>query len=107
MTAYKALAIACYLGYETIYICGFDNDYFKMVSVDENNVTYYYNKHFYDKGNKLKAVSSRGNTISDLFWDHHLLFKQLELFNTHNIINLNKKGLVDAFSKKHNLNLYL
>lgn len=106
LTAYKALAIACYLGYETIYICGFDNDYFKMISVDENNVVYYNNKHFYDDGEKTKAISSCGNTISDLFWDNYLIFKQLELFNNYNIINLNKTGFVDAFSKKHNIDVY-
>ena len=37
MTAYKAFSNASYLGYEAIYICGFDNSYVKYLEVDEAN----------------------------------------------------------------------
>lgn len=106
MTAYKTLAIACYMGYETIYICGFDNDYFKAISVDENNDAYIIDKHFYDQGIKIRTTPSVGKGMGDILWEHHRLFKNLELFTHHNITNLNKNGLIDTFSKKHNLNLY-
>ena len=107
MTAYKALAIACYLGYDTIFICGFDNDYFKTFSVDENNDIYYIDTHYYDAGLKSKIRPNKGKGLGNLLWEHHLLFKGMELFNHHNIINLNKNSLVDAFSKSHNLDVFV
>ncbi len=107
MTAYKALAIACHLGYDSIYICGFDNDYFKTITVDENNDLYYIDKHYYDNGIKLKIAPNAGKGLGNYLWEHHLLFKGLELFNRHNIINLNKNSLVDAFSKSHDLDVFV
>jgi hypothetical protein len=107
MTGYKALAIACYLGYGTIYICGFDNDYFKTITVDENNDLYYIDKHYYDNGIKSKTGPNAGKGLGNYLWVNHLLFKGLELFNHHNIINLNKNSLVDAFSKSHNLDVFV
>ena len=107
MTAYKALAIACYFGYDTIYICGFDNDYFKTITVDENNDLYYIDKHYYDNGIKDKTGPNAGKGLGNYLWEHHLLFKGLELFNHHNIINLNKNSLVDAFPKSHNLDVFV
>lgn len=107
MTGYKALAIACYLGYDTIYICGFDNDYFKTITVDENNDLYYTDKHYYDNGIKSKTGPNVGKGLGNYLWEHHLLFKGLELFNHYNIINLNKNSLVDAFPKSHNLDIFL
>lgn len=107
MTAYKALAIACHLRYDSIYICGFDNDYFKTITVDENNDLYYINKHYYDNGIKRKIAPNVGEGLGNYLWEHHLLFKGLELFNHHNIINLNNNGLVDAFSKSHDLDVFV
>ena len=107
MTAYKALAIACYLGYDSIYICGFDNDYFKTFSVDENNDIYFSDRHFYDGGNKTKSTSNVGRGLGNLLWEQHLLFKHLELFTKHPIINLNPNSLVDAFPKKYSIDVYL
>ena len=107
MTAYKALAIACYLGYDNIYICGFDNDYFKAISVDENNDVYIINKHHYDEGVKVRTTPGVGEGIGDILWEHYRLFKNLDLFKQFNIINLNKNGLIDVFSKKHDLDIYV
>lgn len=106
MTAYKALAIACFMGYDTIYICGFDNDYFKTISVDENNDIYIFDKHFYDSGLKVKSSPAVGKGMGDLMWEYYRLFKNLELFTHHNIINLNKNGLIDTFSKKPDIDIY-
>jgi len=106
MTAYKALAIACFMGYDKIYICGFDNDYFKTISVDENNDIYIIDKHFYDSGVKIKSTPAVGKGMGDLMWEHYRLFKTLELFTHHDIINLNKNGLIDTFSKKPDIDIY-
>ncbi|MBN8703417.1 MAG: hypothetical protein J0M08_10150 [Bacteroidetes bacterium] len=108
MTAYKALAIACFMGYKNIYICGFDNNYFKNVVVDENNGMYYIDTHFYNSDNKppRKVVDSHSKSIGELLYFHHYNFKHLEKFKAFPIVNLDKEGLVDSFSKKHDLDIY-
>lgn len=119
MTAYKALSIACYMGYDKIYICGIDNDYFKSLIVDENNELYYTDNHFFDNNeNRINESNSiegplykvnkklESDSIGHLLYVHHFLFKQLEKFNKYEIINLDKNSLVDVFSKHHNLDIY-
>lgn len=106
MTAYKALAIACFMGYNTIYICGIDNDFLNTILVDENNEVYMLYKHFCDLGIKLKCTPAVGKGMGDLMWEYYRLFKNLELFTHHNIINLNKNGLIDTFSKKTDIDIY-
>lgn len=108
MTAYKALAIACYMGYDAIYISGFDNNYFKTISVDQDNLLYYNDIHFYGappSGDVRFRVTDEGGSIGELLYSHHFLFKQLEKFSGFPIINLDENSLVDAFSKKHNLDV--
>ena len=108
MTAYKALAAACYMGYSQIYICGFDNDYFLNLVVDENNDMYYIDRHFYDKsgGQPSKVRDANAKSVGELLYFHHFLFKDLEKFSDYPIINLNQQGLVDCFSKHHTLDIY-
>ena len=88
-----------------LFICGFDNDYFKSFSVDDNNDIYYIDRHYFDAGFKRIVRPNKGEGLGNLLWEHHLLFKNLELFRKYNIINLNKNSLVDAFSKKHDLDV--
>lgn len=110
MTAYKALSIACYLGYDKIYICGFDNNYFKSLVVDSENNLYYMNEHFNECEKSLKVLhkirKDEGENIGELLYNHHLLFKSLDKFCKESIINLDTNSLVDCFSKKHDLLVY-
>lgn len=108
MTSYKALAAACFMGYSQIYICGFDNDYFLNLVVDENNDMYYIDRHFYDKpgAEPSKVRDTHSGSVGELLYFHHYLFKHLEKFKPYPIINLNQQGLVDVFSKQHSLDIY-
>ncbi|WP_345247148.1 hypothetical protein [Nibrella saemangeumensis] len=108
MTAYKALAAACYMGYSQIYICGFDNDYFLNLMVDEKNDMYYIDRHFYDKPGSTpsKIRDTNARSVGELLYFHHYLFKHLEKFKSYPIINLNREGLVDCFPKQHSLDVY-
>ena len=101
------MTIACYLGYDEIYICGFDHDFVKNILVDENNNPYFLINHYYDIDVKTKITHETGKNVSILLWEQHQLFKNLERFKKYNIINLDKNGLVDAFTKKHNLDIYI
>ena len=107
MTAYKALAIAGFLGFNTIYISGFDNDYIQTTSVDIDNNIYFDDRHF--DSNEKKKVREYDKKIvpnmAHLLYSHSFLFSDLYKFDD-NIINLDPDSLVDAFGKRHKLNIY-
>ena len=108
MTAYKALAIACFMGYSPIYICGFDNDQFKSISVDEHNEMWFEYAHYYDKipmKQKASQFFTHGS-LANYLLDCSRLFKSLELFKNYYIVNLNTRGLIDVFTKQHVLDIY-
>lgn len=110
MTLYKALSLACYMGYSKIYICGFDNDYFKNYQCNQENEIYFEDKHFYTNEigeNTIRKVDKNFHkTMSSLLIHISTLFSGLEKFKYYPIINLDHQGLVDAFSKDHSLDIY-
>lgn len=111
-TTYKALAITCYLGYEKIYVCGIDNNYFKSLFVDRENRMFYENSHFYkqtsnDNNDVYRVPATDAKSVGELLYIHHFFFKHLEKFKDFPIVNLDPTGLVDCFTKKHDLDVYL
>lgn len=110
MTAYKALQIACYLGYKKIYIAGFDNDYFKTVVVDKANQIWNVDAHFYDgKGLKRKVDAAGGycsRNMAEYLIVMATLFRHLYRFPSDKISNLICDSLVDAFPKTDSLDVY-
>lgn len=108
LTLYKAISAACYMGYENIYICGFDNDYFKYFQVDEENQMFFIENHFYSEENSESVLRKEEfhKSMGELLLNASLYFEGLNKFKDLPIINLDKTGLVDSFSKKHNLDIY-
>jgi len=108
LTAYKAIAVACYLGFEKIYICGIDCDYFKYIEVNEKNEIYYLNPHFFNQSDSclLKVTKDWANNLGELLYKLSFLFLDFYKFPKDKIINLDKTGLIDAFTKEHNLDVY-
>ena len=110
MTLYKGLSLACFMGYSKIYICGFDNDYFKNYKCNENNDIFYEDKHFYTEEigeNTIRKVDKNVHqSMSSLLLHISTLFSGLEKFKNYPIVNLDKHSLVDCFEKNHNLNIY-
>lgn len=104
MTLYKALSIACFMGYDNIYICGFDNNYFLRVSVDIHNQLFIKDDHFYDK-NSVDPIKIE-QSMSSFLMENHLLFLGLEKFSKYKITNLHQDSLIDSFSKHHKLEIY-
>lgn len=104
---YKALALALFHGYEKIYICGIDNSQFLDLSVDDRNSLHINVDHFYTR--KYSAESYRyaaNRLIHEQLKIYSQNFYHLHKFPKGRIINLNPNGFVDAFSKKHNLDVY-
>lgn len=108
MTAYKAISIALYMGFEKIYICGFDNNWFKFIEVNKENKIMYINEHFKNQADDgVRIVPSwEAKNLGELLHGFAMLFYDLYKFPRDKIINLDKESLVDAFSKKHNLDIY-
>lgn len=109
MTAYKALMISVYMGYEKIFISGFDNNYFLGLENDEHNKVTINEYHFYKKDIALikhKITDMGFNKIYEVLLDGYWLFYFLDKFKKFNIINLDKEGLSDSFSKNHDLDVY-
>ena len=104
MTAYKALAIAYYLGFKKIYISGYDNNYFKTIEVDKNNKIYYNENHAFkqDDNNQYNIDQhySLNMKLGKFLLDLSYLFLDLYKFPK-NIINLDEESLVDSFVKEN------
>ena len=111
-TAYISLAVACYLGYKKIYIIGYDIDFFLGIKVDSHNNLYHKSIHFYtDRTNEygpcVPVGQSFGSTMDEYIYLMYKMFKSLRRFSNYNsIINLDPNGLVTAFSKEHDLDIY-
>jgi len=102
-TLYKALALACFFGYDRIFVLGLDNTEFKSYIGSKDNKIYVDNFANYAKSEvELKStVSPEGfsSGIAGRMQSYALQFSDLFLFNKHKIINLDPKSLVDAFEK--------
>jgi hypothetical protein len=107
MTAYRALSVALYMGYDEIYICGFDNSNFLSFQVNEENILLQKDMHFYGtRADERILPKSIVRNVADFFLDYSIMFADLYKFSKFNIINLDKNSFVDSFSKKHNIDIY-
>jgi hypothetical protein len=104
MTGLKAMSIACYLGYKEIYLCGFDNDQWTTIKVDQYNNIFNQRSHFY--GNQKYYKFDHKIQIGSFLKKFAEIFENYELFKSYKIVNLDKNSLIDSFPKKHNLNVY-
>lgn len=105
LTAYRALSIACYLGYDRIFVCGIDNDAFKSITVDRDNVKYARYEHFYDSERDVQILASKERLSKSLYLTA-LTFGSVEKFAKYPIVNLDPESLVDALPKAHALDVY-
>jgi len=109
-TGHKALAIAQFLGYSHIYICGLDYDSIREINVDQENRVFWKVAHFNDSNERPAYIfekSSEGRSVSDVLFNSFLNISTFEKFSKEKIVNLNPHGLIDSFSKKHDLDVYI
>lgn len=109
MSAYKALALAVYGGYKTIYVCGFDNTYIRNLGCDKENRIYRKDEHFdataYPRDHQKRLLKHR--KVSDELISNSRLFSDLFRFSRCNVINLDVESLTDAFRKEDHHDFYL
>lgn len=101
LTAYKALAAACYLGYDQILIIGIDNTMYKGLVVSADNSVYLNSHHFYQSSASGNLTNITPNGVADVFFDISLCFHDLRrcFGDQTGIFHLDPDSLVDAFPK--------
>ena len=92
LTAYVAISTAIYMGYEKIFLAGFDTDYFKTIEFDRKNSCMKYEyKHFYqDKDDLFLEARIQGNNASSLLSE---ISSILRINEKTNFINLDPNGI--------------
>lgn len=108
LTAFKALAWAVHLGYDQIFILGWDNNLFQALSVDDKN-SLFQGSHHAGRSGKMShrnIDAHHPGGVADYFFDlaysSYLLRK---LFSSNNIVNLDPRSFTDAFSKQDPLRI--
>ena len=105
LTAYKALAISQFLGFQNLSIIGFDNSQFRFIRVTEDNEIFQDPNHFTNYGPTSNLTANLFNGISDYFYDTAQVFADIRLFRNCNIVNLDRESLIDCFPKATTSNL--
>lgn len=98
MTLYKALAIATWIDFDTIFVLGMDNTYPHDIFVDEKNELWQILVHAYGETERISR-SSEYRSLSDYLFEHAQLFRDLEFFPRTKVVNLDSHSLTDAFLK--------
>ncbi len=107
-TGMKAIAAGIYMGYDEIYICGFDYDYFKKTSVNKDNQITFEFAHFYESKERPNDILPiKKYSFGHHLYDCALAFIQHDKFKNFNIVNLHKNSFIDSFPKNKILNVYL
>lgn len=108
MTAFFALSLAAMIGYEKIYICGFDNSYFLDFEVEKNGEMCINHKHYYDVGKVETKVKCLYKNSSEFFFDTYRHFKFLEkiYIKNGNIYNIAKKTYLNTIPVCEALDVY-
>ncbi len=104
VTLYKALAVACFMGYKKIYILGFDNTEFHNYIGRLDNESAFEHKTYATLKNEREYYS--GNLtlpfvsgLAGRMQSYAHLFGDLFMFSKYPIINLDPHSLTDAFPK--------
>jgi hypothetical protein len=113
LTAYKALAIACYISRKKIGVIGFDNTEYQSISCNLQNRLILKPgsaRHFFPQvSSEVDITSHYSSGMSDFFYVASMHFASLKNFPTDRIRNLDINSLTDAFEKdtiENFINLY-
>lgn len=101
LTSSKAIAAAVYLGYEEIFIVGFDSSNTRF-RVDRNNKVYELALHASDtiESNDLYLNDYFQNGVSELLYAHSIAFLDVKrCFSKSKVFNIQSDSLLDVFPK--------
>ena len=99
LTAYKAMSISIFLGYQKTYILGIDNSNYRNLVFTPNNQVLQQPFHFEDYGLTTNFTQTLGFNAAKYFLDLAEILDDLELFKGYNILNLDTDSIIDTFEK--------
>ncbi len=108
VTAFFAISLAKMIGYKAIYICGFDNSYFKDFSVSRDGVMSIHHKHYYDKSSSNTKISPSYKNTSQFFFDvyRHFLYLEKICDDAHQIKNVALDSYLSSIPRCNDLDIY-
>lgn len=108
VTAFFAISLAKMIGYETIYICGFDNSYFKDFTVSRDGELFIHHKHYYDKEYENTRVPSIYKKTSQFFFDsyRHFLYMEKISDKSNQIKNIALESYMSTIPRHFHLDVY-
>lgn len=108
VTAFFALSLAKMLGYRRIYICGYDNSYFRDFEVGEDGAMFIRHKHYYDDETEDTRVPCLYCSSSEFFFDTYRHFKYLEKIaaGESKIINVARRTFLSDILRDMTLDIY-
>jgi hypothetical protein len=102
MTLLKGLSMACWLGYDRIFILGMDNTYPRNLYCDSNNRILNHEIHA-GAADWVQDMTNRYNSIADAITEIAEIFYDTRKFSRPSIINLDPYSLTDAFRKAQDI----
>lgn len=108
VTAFFAISMAKMIGYENIYLCGFDNSYFKDFCVDCDGELFIHHKHYYDNKTSNTRVPSHYKVTSQFFFDVYRHFYYIEKITNDSaqIKNIALESYLSSIPRDFTLDVY-
>lgn len=108
VTAFFAITIAKMIGYKNIYLCGFDNSYFKDFLVKKDGKMAVSHRHYYDRRDDLVEIACSYASTSEFFFDvyRHFLFLEKIISKSDNVFNIAKTTYVATVPRDFSLDVY-
>lgn len=109
VTAFYALSLAKMLGYRRIYICGFDNSYFRDFEVGADGSMFIRHKHYYDEESGDTLVPCIYRSSAQFFFDtfrHFHFLEKIERENLSSIANIARTTFLSTFPRDTTLSVY-
>jgi hypothetical protein len=108
VTAFFAVSLAKALGYDRVFICGFDNSYFKDFEVDAEEGMILRHRHYYDANGADCRVRCLYESSSEFFFDTYRHFACIEKIcaGSGQIRNIAKTTYLSSVPLDYSLDVY-
>lgn len=97
-TAFKAIAVALFLGYEKIVLSGFDHTYASDTYLDSNGKLFLRSRHHYDHDYEDRSIGHLFESSAHAIHCWALNLYAIRHFASNRIVNVTDRTLVDTFA---------
>jgi len=96
LTAFAALSIIQFMGFEKIYMIGVDNDVFRYLELDGDGKLVIGSHHAYSESASPQSTVGLADTMQGALEDYARYFHGLTMFETSKVINLNQNSIIQG-----------